>query len=52
MPSFRARLINFVLRRYVKRMWRPGITIEAIRAHTPGRTGALRVAPSNARWSP
>lgn len=34
MPSFRARLINFLLRRFVKRMWRPGITIEAIRAHT------------------
>ena len=34
MPSFRARLINFLLRRFVKRMWRPSIGIDAIRAHT------------------
>jgi acetyl esterase/lipase len=36
MPSFRARLINALLRRFVKRMWQPGLTIEQIRAHTAG----------------
>lgn len=36
MPSFRARLINVLLRRFVKRMWQPGLTIEQIRAHTAG----------------
>jgi len=36
MPSFRTRVINALLRRFVKRMWRPGLTIEQIRAHTAG----------------
>ena len=36
MPSFRARVVNALLRRFVKRMWQPGITIEQIRAHTAG----------------
>jgi acetyl esterase/lipase len=36
MPSFRARVINALLRRFVKRMWQPGLTIEQIRAHTAG----------------
>jgi acetyl esterase/lipase len=36
MPSFRARIINALLRRFVKRMWQPGLTIEQIRAHTAG----------------
>lgn len=34
MPSFRARVINALLRRFVKRLWRPGLTIDEIRAHT------------------
>ena len=36
MPSFRARIVNALLRRFVKRLWQPGITIEQIRAHTAG----------------
>jgi acetyl esterase/lipase len=46
MPSFRARAINALLRLTVKRMWRPGLTIDEIRRHTAkterrlaGRTG-------------
>jgi acetyl esterase/lipase len=34
MPSFRARLVNALLRRMVKPLWRPGLTIEQIRHHT------------------
>jgi acetyl esterase/lipase len=34
MPSFRARIINTLLRLTVKPMWRPGLTIEDIRRHT------------------
>jgi acetyl esterase/lipase len=36
MPSFRARLLNALLRRFVKRLWQPGLSIEQIRAHTAG----------------
>jgi epsilon-lactone hydrolase len=36
MPSFRARIVNALLRRFVKRLWQPGISIEQIRAHTAG----------------
>ncbi|MEY2919889.1 MAG: hypothetical protein RL261_1194 [Pseudomonadota bacterium] len=34
MPSFRARVINALLRLTVKPMWRPGLAIEEIRRHT------------------
>jgi len=34
MPSFRARIINALLRLNVKPMWRPGLTIDEIRRHT------------------
>jgi acetyl esterase/lipase len=34
MPSFRARIINALLRLTVKPMWRPGLTIDEIRRHT------------------
>ena len=34
MPSFRARVINALLRLTVKPMWRPGLAIEDIRRHT------------------
>jgi monoterpene epsilon-lactone hydrolase len=34
MPSFRARAINALLRLTVKRLWRPGLTIDEIRRHT------------------
>jgi monoterpene epsilon-lactone hydrolase len=34
MPSFRARVINALLRLTVKPMWRPGLTIDEIRRHT------------------
>jgi epsilon-lactone hydrolase len=34
MPSFRARIINALLRLTVKPMWRPGLAIEEIRRHT------------------
>jgi acetyl esterase/lipase len=34
MPSFRARIINALLRLTVKPMWRPGLAIEDIRRHT------------------
>jgi acetyl esterase/lipase len=33
MPSFRARIVNALLRRIVKPLWRPGLTIEQIRHH-------------------
>ena len=39
MPSFRARMINTMLRLTVKPLWRPGLTIDAIRRHT-ARTDA------------
>jgi epsilon-lactone hydrolase len=34
MPSFRARIINALLRLTVKPMWRPGLAIDDIRRHT------------------
>ncbi|MGB7738489.1 MAG: alpha/beta hydrolase [Steroidobacteraceae bacterium] len=34
MPSFRARIINALLRLTVKPMWRPGLAIDEIRRHT------------------
>ena len=34
MPSFRARVINALLRLTVKPLWRPGLAIEEIRRHT------------------
>lgn len=33
MPSLRARMINALLRHTVKPMWRPGLSIETVRAH-------------------
>jgi acetyl esterase/lipase len=34
MPSLRARLLNALLRRTVKPLWQPGLTVDAIRRHT------------------
>lgn len=34
MPSFRARMINAMLRLTARRLWRPGLTIDDIRRHT------------------
>ena len=39
MPSFRARMINTMLRLTVKPLWRPGLTVDGIRRHT-ARTDA------------
>ena len=46
MPSLRARLINTLLRFTVKPLWRPGLTVDAIRRHTArtdARLGRRRV---------
>ena len=46
MPSFRARIINTMLRLTVKPLWRPGLRIDAIRRHTArtdARLGRRRV---------
>jgi monoterpene epsilon-lactone hydrolase len=62
MPSLRARMINALLRYTVKPMWRPGLGIETVRAHsarTDARlarrppmceTEAVSVAGLPARW--
>jgi len=46
MPSFRARMINTMLRLTVKPLWRPGLTVDGIRRHTArtdARLGRRRV---------
>ncbi len=46
MPSLRARMINTLLRLTVKPLWRPGLTVDAIRRHTArtdARLGRRRV---------
>src|SRR5574338_1665274 len=47
MPSLRARLFNLMLRLTVRRMWRPGLEIGAVRAHaakSDARLGRRRPA--------
>jgi acetyl esterase/lipase len=62
MPSFRARLINTLLRLTIKRQWRPGLQIEEIRSHAarsdqrlarhvrPIETEAVTLAGVPAQW--
>ena len=62
MPSFRARLINTLLRLTIRRQWRPGLRIEEIRSHAarsdkrlsrrvgPIATEAVTLADVPAQW--
>ena len=62
MPSFRARLINALLRLTIRRQWRPGLRIEEIRSHAarsdkrlarqagPIATEAVTLAGVPAQW--
>ncbi len=45
MPSLRARMINALLRLTVKPMWRPGLSIETVRAHAARSDSRLARRP-------